>query len=234
MKKLFVSALLATFATLAHAEPVALFNGKDLTGWEGNMELWSVKDGVITGLSTAEKNSPENTYLIWKGGEVANFELTVKYRITPLDDKNNANSGIQYRSKILDAEKWIVGGYQADFESGKTYSGIFYEERGRGILGKRGQIIKLTQGAEPMKPVIEIIGTVGKDEEIQAAIKSTDWNEYRIVAEGNHFKHFINGVATVEATDETAEAAKSGILAFQLHAGAVMKLEFKDILYTAK
>lgn len=226
--------LLSLLSTLVHADPKSLFNGKDLTGWEGNTDLWSVKDGVIVGRTTPEQPAASNTFLIWKGGEPSDFELTLQFKMTPGDDKNYVNSGIQFRSKIVDPEKFVVAGYQADFEYGPKFSGILYEEKGRGILAQRGQKVKLTQGAKPAKPKIEVTGETGKSDEIQAAIKKDDWNEFRIVAKGNHIQQFINGKLTVDVTDETAEAAKSGVIALQLHAGAPMQVEFKDIVLTEK
>lgn len=225
--------LLSLLSTLAHAEPKSLFNGKDLTGWEGNPDLWSVQDGVITGRTTAEKPTAGNTFLIWKGGEVADFEITFKYKMKPGDSNGAVNSGLQFRSKIVDPAKWVVAGYQADLEYGTKYSGILYEERGRGILAQRGQKVIITQGAEPSKPKMEVTGEAGNSAEIQAAIQRDDWNDYRVVVKGNRIQQFINGKATVDVTDETAEAAKTGILAFQLHAGPPMQIQFKDILYTA-
>jgi hypothetical protein len=216
--------------TFAQAGEKTLFNGKDLTGWNGDPKFWSVEDGALTGKTTAENPASHNTFIIWKDGEPADFELTLQFKMTPGDDKKYTNSGIQFRSKIHDPEKWIVGGYQADFEYGETYSGILYEERGRGILAERGQKISLTQGAQPDKPKIEVAGATGVSAEIQAAIKKDDWNEYRIVAKGNHIQQFINGKLTVDVTDETAEAAKSGVIAFQLHAGPPMQVQFKEIV----
>lgn len=226
--------LLSLLSTLAPAAPTPLFNGKDLAGWEGNTDLWSVKDGVIVGRTTPEQPASTNTFLIWKGGEPADFVLTLQFKMTPGDAKNYVNSGIQFRSKIVDPEKFVVAGYQADFEYGPNYSGILYEEKGRGILAQRGQKVKITQGEKPAKPKIEVTGASGKSDEIQAAINKDGWNEYRIVAKGNHIQQFINGKLTVDVTDETAEAAKSGVIAFQLHAGPPMQVEFKEIFLTEK
>ena len=213
-----------------------LFNGQDLTGWVGLPELWSVQDGAITGKTTVEKPTKGNTFLVWKDGdkygEVSDFELTLKFKILDKDGdtKGGGNSGIQYRSKVVDPNNWVVAGYQADFEVGKTYSGILYEEKGRGILAQRGQKVVIREGDAPNKPKIEKTGDVGVSAEIQAAIKPGDWNEYKIIARGNHLQHFINGKATVDVTDETAVAAKSGVLALQLHAGPPMTVQFKDIV----
>ena len=215
-------ALLA-LASTAFAEDKNLFNGKDLTGWKG-LDFWSVEDGYITGRTTKEKPTKGNTFLVWQGGEVGDFEFTFKYKIV------GGNSGVQYRSKVVDEKGYVVAGYQADFEAGKTYSGILYEEKGRGILAQRGQKTVIKEGAAPNKPKVEVAGEVGKSAEIQAKIKSEDWNEYRIVAQGGHLQHFINGVATVDVTDETAVGAKKGILALQLHAGPAMVVQFKDLI----
>jgi hypothetical protein len=214
-------ALLA-LASTALAEDKNLFNGKDLTGWKG-LDFWSVEDGCITGRTTKEKPTKGNTFLVYKD-EVADFELTFKYKIIA------GNSGVQYRSKLTDEKAFVVAGYQADFEAGKTHSGILYEEKGRGILAQRGQKIVIKEGAAPNKPKIEVAGEVGKSAEIQAKIKSEDWNDYRIVAQGGRLQHFINGVQTVDVTDETAIGAKKGILALQLHAGPPMVVQFKDLV----
>jgi hypothetical protein len=202
----------------------SLFNGKDLTGWNGNPDLWSVKDGTITGVTKAEPKLTHNTFLVWTNGDVADFELRLSYKIV------NGNSGIQYRSKVKSQGAFgpIVGGYQADFEAGKTYSGILYEEQGRGILAQRGQktVIKDNDG----KPKIEVAGSVGDTKEIQAKIKNEDWNDYVVIAKGNHLQHFINGQQTVDVVDEQeAKAAKSGVLALQIHVGPPMTVQFKNL-----
>jgi hypothetical protein len=215
-------ALLA-LASTAVAEDKNLFNGKDLTGWKG-LDFWSVEDGCITGRTTKEKPTKGNTFLVWQGGEIGDFKFTFKYKIV------GGNSGVQYRSKVVDEKAFVVGGYQADFEAGKTYSGILYEEKGRGILAQRGQKTVIKDGDKPGKAKVEVTGEVGKSAEIQAKIKAEDWNEYRIVAQGGHLQHYINGVQTVDVTDETAVGAKKGILALQLHAGPAMVVQFKDLV----
>ncbi len=225
---------LALLTSLAAAEETKLFNGTDLTGWEGDPKFWSVQDGAITGASTPENAVPHNTFIVWKGGEPSDFTLRLKFKMTPGDDKKFTNSGIQFRSKVIDAAKFIVGGYQADFEYGEQYSGILYEERGRGILAKRGEQVVIKQGEAPGKPKLEVTGKAGDSAEIQAAIKKDDWNDYKIVAEGNNVKQYINGKLTVDVIDETAEAAKSGVIAFQMHQGPPMKVQFKEILLTTK
>jgi len=214
----------------------SIFNGKDLSGWKGNPDLWSVEDGAITGRTKAEPKLTHNTFLVWQGGEVADFELRLKYRIV------KGNSGIQYRSRVIDQGAFgpIVSGYQADFEAGTKYSGILYEEKGRGILALRGEKVvidgvqekEIKRGKRTIKrkiPNKKVVGSVGNSDEIQKRIKSEQWNEYRIVARGNHLQHFINGMQTVDVTDKGPGNAKSGVLALQIHVGPPMVVQFKDI-----
>ncbi len=208
----------------------ALCNGRDLTGWDGNPELWSVKNGAIVGKTTPEHPITVNTFLIWTNGTTSDFELRCSFRITANNDKNFANSGMQYRSKVLDPKLWIVGGYQADMEAGPNYTGILYDERGvaggRGIMAARGE--KVTWGGADCKK--QVTGSLGTSEEIGAAIKKADWNEYVVIVKGNHFQHFINGKATIDLTDECeSKLVKSGVLALQLHVGGAMTVEFKDL-----
>lgn len=232
MKTILLSLLLSLPSLLPAAEKISLFNGKDLEGWEGTPGLWSVKDGAITGQTTPEKPTRGNTFLIWKGGEVGDFELTFQYRITGDDAKKQGNSGVQYRSKLVDPAQFVLSGYQADFETGTTYSGILYEEKGRGILAQRGQSVTITSSADPAKPVLTVTGETGKSADIQAAIKPEQWNQYRVVAQGGRLQHYINGLLTVDVKDESKEGAKSGLLGLQLHAGPPMTVQFKEISLT--
>ncbi len=196
---------------------VSIFDGRSLDGWEGKPEFWSVKDGSIVGETTKDNPTKGNTFLIWRQGLVDDFELEMDYRIT------GGNSGIQYRSKDLGNS--VVGGYQADFEAGPQYSGIVYEERGRGILALRGERVAIAADGTktPGEPI-------GKAEELQRAIKPGEWNRYRIVARGQKLQHFINGQLMSELLDgQDGKRADEGVLALQLHAGPPMKVEFRDI-----
>ncbi len=205
----------------------SLFNGKDLTGWAGRPNHWSVQDGAITGVTTKDNPARGNNFLIARDGEqdlvVTDFEIRFSYKFTgPW-----GNSGLQFRS--VNKGNFVVNGYQADFEVGPTYSGILYEEGGRGILCERGQKVVVKEG-EGGKPKIEVVGSLGDTKAIQAAIKTNGWNDYVVIVQGNHIQQFINGRQTIDVVDEqTSQAAKSGILAFQIHQGDPMKIQFKDI-----
>jgi type 1 glutamine amidotransferase len=194
-----------------------IFNGTSLDGWEGKPEFWRVENGTIVGETTAENPTKGNTFLIWRQGLVDDFELMLSYRLT------GGNSGVQYRSQ--DLGDFVVGGYQGDFESGAKFSGILYEEKGRGILTLRGA--RNTILADGTKSSGVPIGAAG---DLQEAIKPGEWNELRIVAKGSLLQHFINGQLMSETIDEqTGKRAFQGVLALQVHAGPPMKAEFKDI-----
>lgn len=217
---LFVCALaVLTVANVAVAEEgfKSIFDGKTLKGWDGKADFWTVQDGAITGTTTAEKPTKGNTFIIWKDGELKDFELKLKFRIV------GGNSGIQFRSKDLGEN--VVGGYQADFDGAGGWTGTLYEERGRGILAKRGEKVEVTEDGQK-----KVIGKTTPEKEIVDAYKKDDWNDYRIVAKGNHLTLEVNGLTTVDITDnQPSKAAESGILALQLHAGPPMTVQFKDI-----
>lgn len=197
---------------------VSLFDGKTLEGWSGDSKFWSVEDGLITGRTTPENPTQGNTFLIHEK-EFSDFELRFSYRISG----EGGNSGVQYRSK--DLGNYVVGGYQADFESGDRYNGILYEERGRGILALRGQEVVIN--ADGSK---EVVGKTCDEEEVVASIQKEDWNDYVIIAKGNELKQILNGHVTVKVTDhEEDKRAMSGLIALQLHAGPPMLVQFKDI-----
>lgn len=215
---ILVFLLVVVSALAADDGSVSLFNGKDLAGWKGNMDFWSVEDGAITGTTTPDRLLKYNTFLIWTGGTPGDFELRLKFKIV------GGNSGIQYRSKILDEAKYVVGGYQADIDSSPRFSGINYEEKIRAILAERGQ--KVTIGDDGKKNIEKF----GDPAELQKKINKEDWNDYLISAKGNHLKHYINGELMSEVIDNQKDkAATSGILALQLHQGPPMKVQFKEI-----
>jgi hypothetical protein len=233
--------LLAAFSFALHlaaADPQAvppesgdmtvLFNGQDLTGWDGDPKLWSVKDGAIRGETTAENPAKGNTFLIWTGGTMKDFELRLSFRCNAAN-----NSGIQYRSRRLDAKpdapnRWRVRGYQHEIRNQvklPNVSGFIYDEG-----GKRARMClvgeKAIWGADGQKQVQETLITAAEFAEL---FKLDQWNEVVIVARGNHIQHFLNGRLILDFTDAPELALTEGILAFQLHAGNPMWVEFKDI-----
>jgi hypothetical protein len=198
----------------------AIFDGQTLDGWDGNPKLWRVEDGTITGQTTQENPAKGNTFLIWRGGKPGDFELKAEFRMPNL---GFANSGIQIRS-WEGPEKWRVSGYQPDMDSENQFTGICYGENYRGMLAGRGQ--KTVIGTDH-KPVVK--ERFGDAQKLGKVIKKQDWNEYDIIAQGNHIIQKINGQLMCEVTDEDTMARKDGIIALQIHAGPPMKVQFRNI-----
>ncbi|MBM3966844.1 MAG: DUF1080 domain-containing protein [Planctomycetes bacterium] len=205
----------------------SMFNGKDLTGWDGDPSMWSVRDGVIRGETTPSNPAKGNTFLIWKGGEVKNFELFVKFRSTASN-----NSGIQYRSRhITDGgtkNNWVVRGYQHEIRNELAFpnvSGFIYDEG-----GKRGRLCLVGEKSSWEADGKKVTQKLIEEAAFKKLFHLDDWNEAVIVARGNHLQHFLNGQLILEFVDnEPALALSQGIIALQLHAGNPMWVEFKDL-----
>jgi hypothetical protein len=205
-----------------------LFNGKDLTGWNGDPRLWGVKDGVLRGETTKENATKGNTFLIWKEGTVKDFDLRLSFRMNAAN-----NSGIQYRSQHITEGKvnnaWVVRGYQHELRNEKKFpntSSFIYDEG-----GKRGRLCLLGERAvwtaDGKKDVKETLVT---QEGFDKLMRLDDWNDVVIIAKGKNVKHYLNGQLVVDFTDEDPKLARpEGVLALQLHAGAPMWVEFKNI-----
>jgi hypothetical protein len=197
---------------------------KGLDGWEGDTRLWSFQDGVVRGQTTKENPTKGNTFLIWKGGTLGDFELRLSFKI------EKGNSGVQYRSKVLPAKegaenKWVVSGYQAEVENTPGKVGFLYHEKGRGYLCKVGEKVEVGADGKP-----KVVGKLGDNAAIGATYKKGDWNDYVIIAQGNHIRHYLNGVQTVDLIDNDPKgSAASGVLALQIHAGPPMVVEFKNV-----
>ena len=223
--KLLLSLLLLLFTSFSLFGGKSLFDGKTLKGWDGNPIHWSVEDGAIVGKNTKENPTKGNTFLIWKGGVLKDFDLTLECKI------DAGNSGIQYRSFVKPGKHdgWRIGGYQADFEAGDKFSGICYGEAFRGILSMRGDKTTLTVNEKgKLQKKVEKFGDTN---ELGKAVKKGEWNTYRITAKGFQFTHYINGVKMSEVIDNDEKTRRAdGLLAFQVHQGPPMKVYFKNIV----
>lgn len=206
----------------------SIFNGTDLAGWDGDSRLWSVREGVIHGETTSEKKADGNTFLIWQGGNVADFELELEFRCNATN-----NSGIQYRSKHITqgvGNDWVVRGYQHEVRNEVDFpntSGFIYDEGGqRGRICQVGE--QLSWEADgTRKSLGDALITQAEFKEL---FKLNDWNKVRIVADGNHIQHYLNDRMILDFTDNDPKRSLSeGVLALQLHGGAPMWAEFKNI-----
>ena len=128
----------------------SIFDGKTLNGWEGDPKYWRVEAGEMVGEITPATIVKSNTFLIWRGGEPADFELKVDFRITPA-----GNSGINYRSVVVPdpvtpTNRYAMRGYQCDMDGQLRYTGNNYEEKGRLFLAERGQLTRVTGKRKPV------------------------------------------------------------------------------------
>jgi len=217
MKHFFLLITLFGLTTSLFAEEFTpLFNGKDLSGWDGDPSLWKVEDGVIVGTCTGPESPEHNSFLIWQGGTVKDFELRATIRVI-----GDNNSGIQYRSrKLPEFGEWAITGYQCDIHPAIQHTGMTYEEKGRGIFGLNGTNVALDQEGERWQ--------ISEHEPVEA--DTSEWTEYTVIALGNHLIHQVNGKTTSELFDYDEEGrALEGLLAIQLHRGNANRVEIKDL-----
>jgi putative heme-binding domain-containing protein len=206
-------------ASLSAQKTIDLFNGKDLSGWIGKDQFWKVENGTIIGETTPDNPTPANTFLIWKGGEVKDFEFSCQVKF------QGNNSGVQYRSKAVgDLKDCVLTGYQADLHPKQEFFGMLYGEK----YGKRGIIARRWQKADARGDKdVKILGSVGD----KTVLDGAEWNKLTIVAVGNRLIHMVNDVVTVDVTENHPDAIAQGHLGLQLHRGAPMKVEFKTLKY---
>jgi hypothetical protein len=207
-----------------------IFDGTSLKGWDGDPAFWRVESGTLVGESTAANPVKENTFVIWRGGEPKDFELKLQFKM------NATNSGVQIRSahvppgtQMGDRQvegKWVLKGYQADIDFDNRWTGQIYEERGRGFLATRGLAVHVPEGGRP-----RTIGNLQQTpDELKALIKTNDWNQLHLIARGNTIIQILNGAVTsVVIDDDVKNRAASGLIGFQIHTGAPMKVEFRNI-----
>jgi hypothetical protein len=180
------------------------FNGKNVEGWEGLSQYWSVKDSAIVG-STFPNGLGFNTFLCSKK-QFTDFELQFKVRLR--GQGWDGNSGVQIRSKIMDSEKdrknFAVAGPQCDM--GGPYWGSLYGENFGGMMK-----------AAPKDVVLRVL-------------KKEDFNDYSIKCVGKHVTIKLNGETTVDG--DFPKLPDTGIIAWQLHANKQpMEVIFKDIQF---
>ena len=117
---------------------VPLFNGKDLTGWQGDEKLWIVEDGTLIGRSAGIRH---NDFLATTKS-YGDFILRLQVRLL----KDKGNSGVQFRSKRV-PNSHEVSGYQADI--GKGWWGSLYDESRRNRILVRADGAKLKKALKP-------------------------------------------------------------------------------------
>ena len=223
MKFLPIVALLVVVHTAPAAEPeegfTPIFDGT-MKGWEGDPVYWKASDGMLTGEVRPDTLLKQNSFVIWRGGEVADFELKLEYRVSA-----DGNSGINYRSIEVPGVQWAMEGYQDDIDGKDQWSGQNYEERGRTFLAYRGQSVTIPADGKPV-----LTKTLGDRAELQKSVLKNDWNQVHIIAKGNLLHHYTNGILMSEVQDnDEIHRRMKGLLGVQVHVGPPMKIEFRNI-----
>lgn len=199
MKTLLTSLLTLS---IAHAEPMPLFDGKTFTGWEGDTgTVWRIEDGALVAGSLENKQEKNNFLATEK--KYGDFELTLKWKLEGTE--GFVNGGVQFRTvRIPDHHE--VSGYQADL--GKGYDGALYDE------SRRKKMLA--------QPTPEVLAKAQKP--------LGEWNDYRIRAEGNRIQIWLNGVQTVDYTETEPGIDLTGIIAVQIHGNATSIVRYKDLM----
>lgn len=196
-----------------------IFDGKSMEGWDGDPKFWRFENGSLIGETTKENQPAQNTFLIWRKGRPANFELKLEYKLTGF------NSGIQYRSIELPDIKWAMKGYQADIDGEQMFTGQIYEERGRGFLALRGQSNYVATGQKP-----GVVGSLGDGAELKGLIHGDGWNNMHIVARSNVLMQYINGrLMSALIDDDEVNRKMEGLIGIQVHKGPSMKMEARNL-----
>ena len=215
-----------------------IFDGKTLENWNGDPTYWSVKDNCLVGEVTPSTLLKSNTFIIWQGGQPADFELKTEFRIT-----ESGNSGINYRSEIIEDIPYALRGYQADIDGKNRYTGQNYEEKKRTTLAYRGEKVIISSQQNPNEPGSlranvskncwqsrEIVKKLGDSDELKELIKTEDWNECHLIIKGNRLKHYVNGKLMSDVIDnDKVNGTTSGFLGVQVHVGPPMKVEYRNI-----
>ncbi len=197
-----------------------IFDGRTLTDWDGDPTYWRVEDGHLVGEITPETLVKRNTFIIWRGGTPADFELKLDYRVTP-----RGNSGINYRSIQLTDAPWSLAGYQADIDNADRWIGQNYEERGRTFLAYRGQMVRVTEHGQP-----QLLASLGDPDALAAHVKPDDWNSYHLIIRGNVLTHIVNGhVMSIVIDDDPKNRRLDGLIGVQVHVGPPMKIQYRNI-----
>lgn len=221
-RALFVLGLLTALpaTALADAGFERIFDGENLGGWKAlDMSYWFISDGAITGRSTPDHPCTSNQFIVWQGGDVKDFILKLKFRVSG----NGGNSGVQFRSVFR--PDGLAVGYQADIlQSGGYLGGVcdeLHNRKGPELLSANGQKTIIDSAGKRTTTPLGSMATMRPPGE---------WNDYCITANGQQIILEINGVKSTELIDqEEGHFDLSGLLGLQLRAGKPMTVQFKDI-----
>ncbi|MDO4628416.1 MAG: DUF1080 domain-containing protein [Planctomycetia bacterium] len=187
----------------------ALFNGKDLTGWEMVADVFRVEDGVIVG-GNFETGLDRNQFLTTTES-YGDFYLRLDCKIIegPTNMRKDGNAGVQIRSVRIPNNHEMVG-YQADMTTDGSYWGCLYDE------SRRNRMLQ-TPDAE-MKALLA-----------EGIWKRNDWNRYEILCQGRNIRIYVNGVETVNYTETDETIPQTGLIGLQIHAGGPAQSYYRNI-----
>ena len=203
---------------------VSMFNGTDLSGWSGNANYWSVKDGFIT--AQAKQGDPKERFLlVWDKGTVSDFEMHFSYRFRLLRGNKDPNGGVNYR---LSGETNLTC-YQFDLVNRTRDVGSVNDDKKRNRLAGHGESVIATSGGNKN----ELLEQIGDTNKING-IKPEDWNKCVIIAKGNRLTHYINGLMVADVTDESkSKRHLQGLITLELYTrntnNCATFLQFNDL-----
>ena len=218
---------------------VEIFDGKTLNNWKGDATYWSVEDGNLIGVVTPETLLKSNSFIIWQGKQPEDFELKLEVKIS-----ESGNSGINYRSEVLENNPYALRGYQCDIDGKLKYTGQNYEEKKRTTLAYRGEKVRLMPQQNPdingdLKKNITkncwqsrtIESSLGDADFLASKIYKEDWNTIHLIVKGSKLQHFVNGVLMSEVNDlDTINRSVKGYIGVQVHVAPPMKVAYRNIL----
>jgi len=226
-----------------HSGFTQIFDGKTLTGWDGDPATWRVEGGAIVGESTSPTVRPPNTYISYHGEPAHDFDLKLEVKV-----EHGGGTGIQYRGTVgqpwirarpgdkLPKPAWLMTGPQADFwfpvdPQHEQYSGQFYSENtDLGILTWRGQVTESTSTQSGTTTNNAVAGTIGDRNALGGYIHTNGWNQYEIIARGPVMMHLINGQLMAVFIDDDPKSSNniSGLIGIELE-GTPTKISVRNI-----
>jgi hypothetical protein len=188
---------IGTVSSVGSETRESLFDGRTLAGWEGNTDNWRVEDGAIVA-GALDRRQPHNEFLATTR-DFGDFDLRLQYKVE--GSGGFVNGGVQFWSQRIPGN-FEVSGYQADL--GADTDGNLYDEsrRNRNVA-------------------------VAPPDVRKRALNPGGWNDYRIRAEGAHIQIWLNGIKTVDYTENEAAIPHRGKFALQIHGGASTKVSYR-------
>ncbi|MFK7923066.1 MAG: DUF1080 domain-containing protein [Bacteroidia bacterium] len=190
---------------LTKGEAIALFDGQNFKGWEGNKDFFRIEDQAIVG-GNLEEAIPHNQFLCTEAS-FGDFELRLKVKFWP----DNNNGGVQIRSQRIPNHHEVIG-YQVDVGYAgdeKVWASIYDESRRNRFVAR------------------------APAEAVDRLLRAAEYNDYRIRCEGTRLQVWFNGEQVIDYTEMEPDIAQMGKICVQIHAGPPSEAWYKDIVLEA-